>query len=310
MVTVNMKRRRASNNVREPMEDRVLSTISATCLVVFFILIAYPLVYVVSSSFSDPFTSERLWLLPINPTLDAYRVCFSYPRIWTGYANSVFYAVVGTTLNVTLTVLAAYPLSRKDFVLRGPLMFMFAFTMWFSGGLIPTYVLVRGLGMLDTRLAMILPTAIGTWNVIITRTYFQANIPDEMLNAARIDGCDDFGFLRRIVVPLSKPIIAVITLFYAVAHWNAYFQGFIFLSNRELFPLQLILREILIMNETQEAMAKAGEIVDFAEMERVQKLNDLLKYSTIVISLVPVIAIYPFIQRHFVRGIMIGALKG
>ena len=296
--------------VKDPFEDRLLSVVSGVSLTALFVLVLYPLLYVLSSSFSDPVAPAPLLLVPTRPSIAAYRLTFAYSSIWIGYANSLFYAVVGTAVNVTLTVLAAYPLSRKDFLLRNPIMFLFAFTMWFSGGLIPTYMLVRNLGMLNTRYAMIIPNAVGVWNVIITRTYFQSTIPDEMLDAARIDGCNDYGFLLRIVLPLSKPILAVIALFYAVAHWNAFFNAFIYLSRRDLFPLQLILREILIMGQTFEAMTTAGQIFDFDEMERMQRLSELLKYAAIVVSLGPVIVVYPFIQKYFIRGIMIGALKG
>jgi putative aldouronate transport system permease protein len=296
--------------VKEPLQDRILTVLFTAGLAVFLVLVAYPLIYVVSASLSDPFAEQKLWLWPVKPTFLAYEVCFRYPRLWTGYANSVFYAAAGTLLNVALTVLAAYPLSRREFPLRGPIMFLFSFTMWFSGGLIPAYLLVKNLGMLDTRAAMIIPGALSVWNMIITRTYFQANIPEELHDAARVDGCDDMTFLRRIVLSLSKPILAVITLFYAVGHWNAYFSALMYLSRRDLQPLQIVLREILIMNQTQEAMVRAGELVDFSQAERVQRLSELLKYSTIVVSLVPVIAVYPFIQKYFVRGVMIGALKG
>lgn len=201
--------------------------------------------------------------------------------------------------------MAAYPLSRKDLIGKNVFMFLFVFTMLFNGGLIPTYLLIKDLGMLDTRWAVILPSALSVWNMIITRTYFMMNIPDELLEAAKIDGCNDFKFISRIVLPLSAPILAVITLFYAVGQWNQFFSALIYLKNPDLYPLQLVMRDILVqnqvdlemINDVREAAAKAG-------------LSELLKYSLIIVASLPVLIIYPFVQKHFVKGVMIGSLKG
>jgi multiple sugar transport system permease protein/putative aldouronate transport system permease protein len=289
--------------------DRLFYIINDVLLVLFVVPVVYPLVYVVSSSLSSPVATMtgQVVLWPVEPTLRAYREVFSYPPIMTGYKNTVIYVVVGTLLNVVLTVLAAYPLSRRDFKGRSVLMLVFAFTMFFSGGLIPRYILVSKLGLINTRLAMILPSALSVYNVIITRTFFQHSIPEELLEAAKIDGCSDFRFLTLVVLPLSSAILAVITLFYAVFHWNAFLDAFLFLSKRSLLPLQLILREILILNQIDAGML-AG--VDVEALEQREGMVQILKYASIVVASVPVLMIYPFIQRYFVKGVMIGSLKG
>ncbi|TBL78357.1 carbohydrate ABC transporter permease [Paenibacillus thalictri] len=267
----------------------------------------YPLVYIVSASFSssDAVISGKVWLWPVDPGLKGYKAVFEYNAIWIGFGNSLIYTVVGTVINVVLTIIAAYPLSRKDFVFRGSIMFIFVFTIMFSGGIIPNYLLVKSLGMLDTRWAMILPSALSVFNVIITRTYFQTNIPHEMLEAAQVDGCSDWKFLTRIVIPLSGPIVAVIALFYAVGHWNSYFNALLYLKDRGLYPLQLVLRSILVQNQIDPSMVVSEE-----DLVARQGLADLLKYSLIVVATVPVLIIYPFVQKHFVKGVMIGSIKG
>lgn len=274
------------------------------------VIVLYPLIYIISSSFSSPgaVTSGKVWLLPMEPSIAGYKAVFAYKDIWTGYANSLFYAFFGTTLNVVLTIAAAYPLSRKDFKARNAIMVLFTFTMFFNGGLIPTYLLVDKLGMIDTRAAMILPSALSVWNVIITRTFFQANISNELLEAAKLDGCSDIRFITRIVVPLSGAIIAVITLFYAVGHWNSFFSAFIFLKDNKLMPLQIKLRTILILNQVDPSMMTGNVNID--EMDRRANLRELLKYSLIIVASFPVLCVYPFVQKYFVKGIMIGSIKG
>lgn len=287
--------------------DRLFAWINYTILFVFMIVVLYPLVYIVSASFSDPSAviSGEVWLWPVNPSLEGYKAVFGYKMVWTGFANSIFYTVAGTFINIVMTLLAAYPLARKDLYGRGPIMFLFLFTMMFSGGLIPTYLIVKNLGMLNTVWAMLLPGALGIWNMIITRTYFQTTIPDELLEAAQIDGCNDFKFVWSIVIPLSGPIIAVNALFYAVGHWNQYFSALIYLSDQQLYPLQIVLREILIQNQVDPTI-----ISDVTELARRQSLSELLKYSLIVVATFPLMAVYPFVQKHFVKGVMIGSLKG
>ncbi len=221
-----------------------------------------------------------------------------------GYRNSLFYAFFGTLISVTLTVMLAYPLSRPSFCGRGAIMMFLIFTMLFSGGLIPTYLVVQKLGMLDTRWAMLIPNAIAVWQVIIARTFFQSTIPEELVEASELDGCSDLRFLWSVVLPLSKPILAVLVLMYAVSQWNAYFDALIYLKSPELYPLQLVLRSILILNTTTSGTMEASDMI-----ER-RQLADLLKYSLIVVASLPVLLIYPFVQRYFVKGMLIGSVKG
>lgn len=204
-----------------------------------------------------------------------------------------------------ITLIAAYPLSRKDLPYRRPLSFIFTFTMFFSGGMVPTYILVSNLGLLNTPLAMIFPGALSVYNMIICRSFIENSIPHEIYEAASIDGCSDFGYFTKILIPLSGPVIAVITLYYAVAHWNSYFNAFLYLTNDKLYPLQLVLRNILLANQMDAAM-----VTDMEQMESKQGLADLIKYALIVVSSLPVLIIYPFIQKYFVKGVMIGSVKG
>lgn len=293
---------------KESWQDRWFTIANYTFLVLLFIAILYPLIYVVSSSFSDSqaVVSGKVWLWPVNPTLDGYIAVLQYKLVGSGFLNSVLYTVLGTAINIAFTILAAYPLSRRDFFGKNVFMILFMFTTMFSGGLIPTYLLIRDLGMLNSIWAMILPGALSVWNVIITRTYFQMTIPDELLEAAQMDGCSDFRFVWKMVLPLSGPIIAVITLYYAAANWNQYFSALIYLKDQQLYPLQLVLKDILISNEV-DMSSMSGDPADAARRE---SLRVLLKYSLIVITSLPLLVVYPFIQKYFVKGVMIGSLKG
>lgn len=294
-------------HIKESSGDRIFSVVNYVILLLFLLTILYPLIYIASASFSDPSAviagKVRLW--PIHPTLAGYEAVFKHKLIWSSFRNTVFYTVFGTIINVVMTLLAAYPLSRKDCYGRNAVMMLFVFTTLFSGGLIPSYLLVKDLGMLNTVWAMLIPGALSVWNVIITRTYFQTTIPEEMLEAAQLDGCNDFKFVWKIVIPLSGPIIAVITLFYAVGHWNQFFNSLIYLKKQSLYPLQLILREILIQNDANALM-----LSDVKEEAQKEALRTLLKYSLIVVSTFPLLIVYPFVQKHFVKGVMIGSLKG
>ena len=270
------------------------------------VIVLYPLIYVVSSSFSSPLavSSGRVWLWPVDFSLRGYQVAFSNPQIITGYANSLYYTIFGTLISVTLTVLVAYPLSRRTLFGRSGIMIFIVFTMIFYGGLIPTYLVVKNLGMLNTRWALLIPQALAAWQVIIARTFFQVNIPEELAEAAELDGCSDLRFLWSVVLPLSKPILAVLVLMYAVGQWNAYFDALLYLKSADLYPLQLVLRSILILNTFTSGSMEASVMI-----ER-QQLADLLKYSLIVVGSLPVLLIYPFAQRYFVRGMLIGSVKG
>lgn len=276
-------------------------------LTLLLIIILYPLIYVLSASFSSgsAVTSGRVWLWPVEPTLAGYEAIFSNRMVLVGFYNSAFYTVVGTLINVVMTILAAYPLSRPELPGRRVIAFLFFFTLLFSGGLIPTYLVVRDLDMLSTRWAMIIPGALSVWNMLIARTFFENNIPRELREAAELDGCDDFNFLWRIVLPLSGSIIAVLALFYGVGHWNSYFNALIYLYDQNLWPLQLVLRDILVENQIDPSM-----MVDAREMATRAQLRELLKYSLIVVATLPLLIAYPFVQRHFVKGVMIGSVKG
>ncbi len=297
------------SRIREPLGDRVFNVINYLVLTALLVIVLYPLIYILSASFSDAraVTSGRVWLWPVAPTLAGYTAIFKNNLLITGFANSAFYTAVGTLINVVLTILAAYPLSRPDLPGRRTLTFIFFFTTLFSGGLIPTYLLVRNLHMLDTRWAMLIPGALSIWNMLIMRTYFQTTIPRDLFEAAQLDGADDFTYLRRIVLPVSGPIIAVVALFYAIGHWNSFFNALIYLQNKRLWPLQLVLRDILIQNQIDPTMMSN---LDAREMAMRQSLRELLKYSLIVVATAPLLAVYPFVQKHFVKGILLGSVKG
>ncbi|MFD0696656.1 carbohydrate ABC transporter permease [Paenibacillus sp. GCM10027628] len=292
--------------IRESNADRLFLAGIYVILAIVLIVVLYPLVFIVSSSLSSPLavSAGRVWLWPVDVTLDGYRVVLSNPQVLMGYGNSLFYAVTGTLISVTLTVVLAYPLSRRSFFGRNVLMVFITFTMLFSGGLIPTYLVVKQLGLLDTRWALLIPQAIWVWQIIIARTFFQSSIPEELAEASEMDGCSDLRFLWSVVLPLSKPIIAVLILMYAIGQWNAYFDALIYLKSQALYPLQLILRSILILNSA------ASSNIDAAEQLRRQQFADLTKYSLIVVASLPVLVIYPFVQRYFVKGMLIGSVKG
>ncbi|MBM4456739.1 MAG: carbohydrate ABC transporter permease [Chloroflexi bacterium] len=298
---------RPRNRIRETGFDLVFSLMNYGVLALILLLILYPLVYVVSASFSDgaAVISGRVVLWPVDFSVAAYEKIFHYERIWIGYANSIFYAVVGTLVNITMTLLAAYPLSRRDLYGKTIILGLFVFTMFFSGGLIPIYLLVKDLGLRNTRWALIIPQALSVWNLMITVTYFRTAIPGELLEAAQLDGCNDIQYLLRVLLPLSTPIIAVLCLFYAVGHWNQFFAALIYLSNKDLFPLQIILRDILIQSQVDMNIME-----DLQSMAAREAMRELLKYALIVVASGPVLAIYPFVQKYFVRGIMLGAIKG
>lgn len=296
-----------ANIIKESARDKLFLGVVYTFLALVLIVVLFPLLYIVSSSFSSPqaVVSGKVWLFPVDVTLAGYKAIFDNPQIITGYANSLIYTVSGTFINVVMTVMLAYPLARRTFHGRHIIMVMLVITMMFEGGLIPYYLLVKELQLLDTRWAMILPGALAVFQVIVARTFFQTSIPDELSEAAGLDGCSDIRFIFSIVLPLSKPILAVMTLMYAVGHWNAYFDALIFLKSPELYPLQIVLRNILILNTIDPTMMMNAD-----KMMAQQGLKDLLKYSLIVVASAPVLIIYPFVQRHFVKGVMIGSLKG
>ncbi|MDR9746430.1 carbohydrate ABC transporter permease [Paenibacillus taichungensis] len=296
-----------ASRIRESYGDRLFLVGVYTFLIVVTIVVLFPLIFIISSSFSSPqaVVSGKVWLLPVDFTLEGYKAVFRNPQIIFGYLNSLYYTVIGTAVNVALTVMLAYPLARKTFYGRNFIMVILVITMMFEGGLIPLYLVVKNLHILDTRWAMILPGAMAVFQVIVARTFFQTTIPEEIAEAAELDGCSDIRFITSMVIPLSKPILAVLTLMYAVGHWNAYFDALIFLKSPDLFPLQIVLRNILILNSIDPTM-----VTNVDQMLAQQGLKDLLKYSLIVVASAPVLIIYPFVQKHFVKGVMIGSLKG
>ena len=297
---------RTSNIIRQNKADKLFNIIDYTLLTLAFLLVAYPLYFVVIASVSDPIAvyEGRVILYPIKPTLEGYRRILSYSTLFTGYKNTLIYTLVGTSINIVLTITAGYALSRKELVGRNVMMMGVMITMIISGGMIPNYLLVRSLRLYNTMWALILPGAVSTWNLIVTRTFFQQTIPDELREAADLDGCSDFSFFRLVVLPLSTSIIAVMVLFYAVGHWNSYFNALIYLSSTSKYPLQLVLRNILIVNTLDDM------VNDVATQAAQQRMGDLIKYGMIIISSLPLLILYPFLQKFFVHGVMIGAIKG
>lgn len=293
--------------IRIQESDKLFRFLNYTFLCFILVIVLYPLVFVLSASVSDPelLLKGQVWLLPKGFNFESYSRVFRNREILTGYLNTIKYTVLGTTINVLMTIMAAYPLSRKDFVGRGLLSALMVFTMFFSGGLIPTFLLVRDLGLYNTMWALILPSAVSVWNITITRTFFQTSVPFEIQEAAMIDGCSNIGILVRIVMPLSLPIILVMIMFYSVGHWNAFFNALIYLTDRAKYPLQVILREILIQDNLNEMINVFDEGVI-----RQMLLAEGLKYAVVVVANLPVFLIYPFIQKYFIKGMTVGGLKG
>ena len=294
--------------IKNSKEDKVFYFITYALVTLVFLSVLYPIVYVISASFSSPtaVSTGKVVLWPVDFSLEGYKAVFENQDVLIGYRNTIFYTVFGTFINVAVTLFAAYPLSRRDFVGRRYFLFFFTFTMLFNGGMIPTYMAMRDLHLLNTVWAVLLPGAIAVYNLMVARSFIESNIPRDLLEATQVDGCSDFRYFWNFVLPLSKPVIAVITLFYAVTHWNAYFNAFLYLDDRNLFPLQLFLREILINNKVDASTA----MVDQAFLEAKQGLADLLKYSLIVVSTLPIMCLYPFVQKYFIKGVMIGSVKG
>ncbi len=291
---------------RETKGDIVLLIILYILLIIVSLAVLYPIIYVISSSFSSPnaINSGKVVLLPVEFSTLGYERILQYKPLWMGFTNSAIYALGSGLLSTTLTLLAGYPLSRKNFVGRNAIMVYMVFTMFFGGGLIPYYLLLNKLDLIDTRWVMILPGAVSVFNVIIARTFLQANIPDELYDAATVDGCSHFRFFGSVVLPLSKPLIAILFLFAAVGAWNSYFNALVFLRSQELMPIQIVLRNILIQNQQ---FGNYGLVS--VEMQKL-KMNDLLKFGMIVIGTLPLMIAYPFVQKYFVKGVLIGSIKG
>ena len=299
-----------SKRLRRTRGDAVFGAVNTVFIALSVLVTLYPLLYVLSASISDPnkVNSGAMWLWPVDVTFLGYRKVFSNPDIWSGYRNTIYYTVFGTLINLALTLPCAYALAKKRLPLKKLINFIILFTMFFSGGIIPLYMLVNGMQLLDTVWAVVLPTAASAYNIIIARTFMETTIPEGLEEAAEIDGCDPFRTFFRIILPLSSPIIAVMALFYGVGHWNSYFNEMIFLSTRSKFPLQVILREIIIITQ----MTSSGTVTNMEAQTQaqMQQLAGVIKYSVMIVSTLPIILVYPFLQRFFVKGVMIGSIKG
>ena len=293
------------NKISKSNNDKVFSFFCYAIVAVLTLIVLYPIIYILSASFSnsDMVVQGKVWLLPVEFTLEAYKIVFNRSEIWIGYRNTIYYTLLGTLINLAMTLMCAYPLARKNLRGRGIIMFICSFTMMFSGGMIPNYILVRELGIMNTTLAMVLPGAMSVYNMIVCRTFIETNIPGEMLEAAQIDGCSNTQFFFRMVLPLSKAIIAVLALWYGVTHWNSYMNAFLYLRERTRYPLQIFLKEILIQSQNL-----GGE--DLIGSNNINTIAATIKYSAIVIASVPLFCVYPFIQKHFQKGVMVGSVKG
>jgi len=288
--------------------DTIFDIVNHTILILIVLSILYPLYFIVIASISNPVmvSSGQVLFWPRGINFEGYKAIFKDRIIVSGYKNSLVYMVLGTSINMIVTIPAAYSLSRKDLVGKDAIMFIFAFTMFFSGGLIPTYLIVRNLGMINSIWAMVIPNAMSVYNLIISRTFFRTNIPYELLEASQIEGCSNIRFFVTIALPLSKALLAVIALFYGVSHWNAFFNAMIYLNKEELYPIQLVLRNILLENQARQEMMK--DLVE--NLSTAEQRAELIKYGMIIVASVPVLMMYPFAQKFFIKGVMIGAIKG
>ncbi len=283
--------------------DKVFYIIDYLFIAIMVCVTLYPFLFIISSSISDTGALQRgeVWLFPVGINFSTYKMVLADSNVWSGYYNTIWYVVVGTTINITMTLLTAYPLSRKTFSARNTLMMIIAFTMFFSGGLVPSYLLLKTLKMINTRWAIVIPAAISTWNLIILRTSFES-IPESLHESAIIDGCPEWKILFKIYLPLSIPTMAVMVLFYAVGHWNSYFNAMIYLNDADKFPLQLWLREMLIMYDQNDILHDVNQGRDV--------IGQSVRYATIIVSTLPILMVYPFLQKYFMKGVMIGAIKG
>ena len=291
--------------------DVIYDTVIFIILTFIFLLVAYPLYFVIISSISDPIevSAGKVTLAPVGFTLDGYKEVFKTKTVMRGFLNSLIITIMGTSINLLVTIPTSYALSRPDFTLKRPITLFYILTMFVSGGMMPTYIIVRSTGILNTWWSLILPGCLGVYNMIVGRTFFKTNIPMELMEAAKLDGCGNTKFFIYVVLPLSGAITAILCLYYGVGHWNSYFSALIYIQKRELWPLQLELRNILVMNTsvaTKQVMTEA----ELLEKKRLDALKEMMKYSLIIISSIPVLIIYPFVQKHFVKGVMIGSVKG
>ncbi|MGM0123944.1 hypothetical protein IGI37_001318 [Enterococcus sp. AZ194] len=299
--------------VKDTKTDRLFMIFTYIFVVASVLIVLYPLIYIISASISDPqeVNSGQMYLFPKGITWEGYKIILGNSSIWRGYLNTIFYTVLGTSINLLVTLPAAYALSRPDFYGHKLFTSFMLVTMFVSGGLIPSYLLIKSLGMLNTVWALVIPGAVSVYNIVVTRTFFQTTIPREMEEAAIIDGCSDFKLFTKIVLPLSTPIIAVMALFYGVGHWNSFFSALIYLSDKSMYPLQMVLREILVLQDMSSNAVNGSMTGEMAELlfSR-QQLSAVIKYGVMIVSTLPIIIIYPFLQKYFVKGMMVGSVKG
>ena len=286
--------------------DKRFYTLCYSFAILSMLIVLYPIIYIYSASFSSAkaVLSGKMWLWPVDVSLIGYKYILQYKYVWVGYRNTILYTSVGTGIAIIMTLICAYPLARKNLRGRKLFTFIFTFTMIFNGGMIQTYMVMRNLNLINTIWVMIIPSALSVYNMIVTRTFLQSSIPDELIEAAKIEGYSDFGIITSIVLPLSKAIIAVLALLYASGHWNSYFNAFLYLNSKELYPLQIFLRQVLVQSEFDT------ELLDPEALAQLQTLQQTLKYALIVVAMTPMMLVYPFIQKYFEKGVMIGSLKG
>jgi len=298
-----------SKAIRLSRGDRIMDTTINIIMFLLFLVVLYPLIYVVSSSFSsgDAVFNGKVILWPVDFSTFGYEIVLKFPKVWVGYKNTIINTVVGTCMNVFTTTLVAYPLSRREFQGKGFYMFIFMFTMWFGGGIVPTYILMSNLGLINNRLSVLLSGLVSISNMVVMRSFFRSSIPEDLHDAARVDGISDIGYLVKIVLPLSKAIFSVVTLYYAVAHWNSYFSAMIYLMDPDMITLQQVLKDLLAQSNPSldDIQGLTAE-----EISNMQYSADLMKYSLIVVSSAPILCAYPFVQKYFEKGVMIGSVKG
>jgi len=298
---------------KDSYSDKIFDVVNVIIMILLLFIFTYPLYFVLIASFSDPklVVSGEVLLWPKGVTIESYKEMFKTTKLWVGYRNTIFITVVGTLINMIMSVLCAYPLSRKDWLPRGFFMKMLLVTMYFGGGLIPTFLVVKRLGLVDTVWSMMIPGAISFYNCLIMRNYFMNSIPTSLQEAAELDGANPAQYLLKVVLPLSKPVLAVVTLYYAVGHWNDYYSALIYIFDTNLKPLQTALREILMTSQmVKEEMNKMTGRVDYEEMQSVVAVAESMKYSVIIAAMIPMLIIYPLVQKYFLKGVMIGAIKG
>lgn len=299
--------KRNPNTIQEARSDKIFNIIVFVIMVLIVLAIAYPLYFVIIASISSPnaVNGGQVLLWPKDLTVNGYKKILEYKPLWSGYANSLFYTIVGTAINLLFTLPAGYALSRSKLRGRRPIILLFAITMFFGGGMIPTYLVIKKLGMIDTYWAMLLPGACSVYNIIVTKTFMETSVPSELIDASRIDGCDDFQTFGSVVLPLAKPIIAVMTLFYAIGHWNSFFDALLYLNNESKYPLQMVLRELLLQNQVSSGMTSGG----MSSIAERAQLAEQMKYGIIIVATLPMMLMFPFVIKHFKKGIMVGSIK-